>query len=806
MRRLLLTAAVFVLCAGHLPAQSEEKEALNADEKRLKDAYQNTDDKSIAKFLSTRAKGEVAPKDLDKLIEDLDAKDAATRHQACQQLVAIGGPAVPKLRITARNGKDTAAELAKKVLKVIEDDQALVTGAAVRLLAARRPDGTAEALIAYVPHAENDAVMDELKAALAAVARVKDKPNPALVEALEDKHPLRRATAITALCAGGIAEPRAALRKRLIDESPSVRLRAALALAQVNDAKAVSTLIALLGDLPAFQASEADALLAELAGEQAPRIPLGDDRSRQKARDEWARWWLGCDGPRMLKEMHNRTLSEETLNAVATLIQKLGSDVPKESFQAEADLTKMGPVIRPLVRAATTSKDEEIRTGSRKVLAALEKQRWTPLPSTLPRLLALRRPKGVAEALLAYVPLAENESMRQEVQKALNAVTFTSGKANAAVVKALADKVPTRRAAAALALCSGPDVDHLADVRKRLDAKTEKDAEVRLRVALALAAREEKEAVPALIRLVAELPVEAALKVDDYLFRLARDNPPKNLPAEDKMKERSAAWQKWWDANGKNAVMTGAFTPEVRRPYLGYVLLIQSKNDQIVGLDRNDKVRVAITELKGPRDAQYLGDRKFLVAEYDGKRVTERDPDGKILWEKKLDFHPMQAERLRNGDTFIVGQDKIVQVSRAKREVLTIDRKGDVRTARQLPNGRIVILTTQDKYVLCDRHGKEIKTTSLPKLDVDQNEILDNGNVLVPLPSSKQIKEYTPQGKEVRSITFTKDEPVHAVQLSNDHLLVTTRKSPHPLLETDRDGKKVREHATAIYAFRIRGR
>src|SRR2546423_15713054 len=104
MRRLLLSAAILVLCAGHLPAQSEDKEAITADEKRLKDAYQNTDGESLVKFLSTRARREIAPKVLDKLIEDLDAKDAETRNKACQQLVAIGSPAVPKLRL-AREGK-----------------------------------------------------------------------------------------------------------------------------------------------------------------------------------------------------------------------------------------------------------------------------------------------------------------------------------------------------------------------------------------------------------------------------------------------------------------------------------------------------------------------------------------------------------------------------------------------------------------------------------------------------------------------------------------------------------------------------
>src|SRR5262245_58434509 len=176
MRRLLLlSAAALLLCAANVPAQSEEKDAAKADEQKLKDAYQNTDGKSIAEFLSTRSKGEVEPKVLNKLVEDLDAKEASVRQKACQQLIAVGAPAIPKLRLAARDpDASDVALLAKKLLKILEDEST-VTGAAVRLLASRKPPGTAEALLAYLPHAESDSVMDDIKAALAGVAYVTEE-------------------------------------------------------------------------------------------------------------------------------------------------------------------------------------------------------------------------------------------------------------------------------------------------------------------------------------------------------------------------------------------------------------------------------------------------------------------------------------------------------------------------------------------------------------------------------------------------------------------------------------------------------
>jgi HEAT repeat protein len=819
MRRLLLlSAAALVLCAANAPAQGDQDSAAKADENKLKDAYQNTDGKGIVEFLSTRAKGEVEPKVLNKLVEDLDAKEASVRQKACQQLIAIGAPAIPKLRLAARDpDASDVQKLAKQLLKILEDDPANVTGAAVRLLAARKPQGTAEALLAYLPHSENEAVMEDIKAALAGVAYINDekskdngKPDPSMLKALEDPHPLRRANAITALCAGGIAEPRAKLRALLTDKSPSVRLAAALALGRASDAKAVSTLIALLGDLGMDQGREVEAFLSELAGDQSPKVALGnDDVSKQKCRDAWAKWWLESDGPALIKELEKRTLTEEKMTQANNLIEKLGDDSFDERQKAEADLKKMGPMIMPLLRAALKNQDLEIRTRAGKLLSALEADAKTPLSPTVAKLIALRKPKGAAEAILNYVPFAEDESLLEGLQEALNAVTFTSGKANPVVVKALADKVPARRAAAASALAAGLRGDYMDDIRKRLDPKSEKDNLVRLRVALALAQARDKEAVPTLISLLEDLPADQSASAEDFLFRLARDNPPKDLPDgndEKHKKERAAAWSKWWDDNKKVLHMPDPTTIEFRPRYLGYVLTIQANNNQIVEYDKDNKPRVTMTNLLNPWDAQWVSANRLLVAEYNGMRVTERDLKGDIKWEKKLDFYPMQAERLRNGNTFIVGQNKIVEINKAGREVLKIDRnQHDVRTARRLPNGEIVVITSRNQYERLDRNGKAKKQpVTLQNVYYYQNEILDNGNVIIPLGWNNQVIEYDQNGKQVKS--FNSEQPLHVVRLPNKGYLVSSQNWPYKFLEHDKDGKKVREFVTNTYIFRIKAR
>src|SRR5262249_27344500 len=157
--------------------------------------------------------------------------------------------------------------------------------AATRLLAQRRPDGAVETLLQFVPMAENDAVLDQIRKTLPELALRDGKPEPALLAALDDKLSVRRAVAAETLAQLGRHSPVARLRKLLQDPVPSVRLRVALGLAPGQDEEAVVQLIQLLGELPTPQAKLAEDYLLELAQEQAPQAPLGNEEAtRKKAR------------------------------------------------------------------------------------------------------------------------------------------------------------------------------------------------------------------------------------------------------------------------------------------------------------------------------------------------------------------------------------------------------------------------------------------------------------------------------------------------------------------------------------------
>jgi HEAT repeat protein len=786
---------------------AKETDPALVDELTLKAAGLAADGPGLLEFFRQRAKGPASPKRVAELVEQLGSKKAAEREKACAELVAIGAPAVPLLRQAAKDPDDAeVAGLARRCLNALEDNPGALSAAAARLLARRSSGEAVEALLGFLPQAEDEVVFDEVKTALMTVAYRNGKTDAVLLKALEDPSSLRRATAIEVLCQNGHNAPVATLRKLMQDPQPSVRLRTALALSDARDPKAVSTLIALLADLPLAQARLAEDYLIGLAEEQAPKVALGtDDLSRQKCRDAWATWWLDTEGPKLLEEIRKRTPSDTDREKAKELVKKLGDeefDVRQEATEA---LKKLGPFVIPLLQQAAKSTDVEVNKRASELLKDMEKETAVAFSPVTARLVALRKPAGAAEVLLNFLPLAEDEAMAAELQNALNVVAFKDGKPEPAVVKALDDKSPVRRGAAAEALAQGPAGDHLDAVRKRLK---DADAGVRLKAALALAGGpRERDAVPVLIAAIAEVPSEQSAAAEEYLTRMAGNTAPKELPeGDDARQKRRDAWSAWWTANGTKVALVDRRGPAPVERFHNYTLLIQPNNGQIQELGPDGKVRWQLAGLFNPQDAQVLSDNRILIAEAGRQRVSERNQKGDVLWEKALPFWPMSVQRLPNGNTFIASNMALLEVDRRGNEVWRHNRTNDnLMSAKKMRDGSIVCISNQNAVIRMDASGKEIKRFALQGLWSNQNDILPNGGAVVPMQGQNKVIEYDPDGKHVWEATVM--QPMSATRLPNGHTLVTSQQGPPKIIELDRTGKQVAEMQTNnVYTLRARRR
>lgn len=787
-------------------ARAAEEEPLRADELLLKSVGLPVDGAGLVVFLRERGQRlELAAK-LAVLVDQLGKGEPGEREKACRSLIALGTQAIPTLRQRA-NDPDAGdpGALARRCLRAIEKDPGALTSAIARLVASHRPEGAAEGLLACLDIAEDEAALEEMRATLAILAYRDDKPDPAILRALDDPLPLRRAAAIDALSGSGRTDLRETLRKLLQDPVPAVRMRAALALARGNDARAIGTLIALLGELPFTGAKQVEDFMQALGGEQSPQAALGvDEASRQKCRDAWAAWWQASEAPGYLDEFRKRTLTEQDRERGQALIGRLGDDDFDVRQKATNDLKALGAIMAPLLRQAANQADLEVRARAQACLESIEKDKATPLSPVVARVAALRKHPGSAAVMLAFLPFAEDENLREEVQVALNAIAAAEERPDAVLLKALEDKLPARRGAAAEALAQRAGTEIRPALKKLL---ADGDAGVRLKTALALAGGREREAIPVLIALVGETSADQSAGIEEFLRRLAGSRVPVNLPAGDgpARKQRQEAWAAWWAGNPPQVEWIGGRPAQLTHRFLGFTLYVHMQTNQVVEMGADGKARWTISNLAGPQDAQVLPGNRVLIAEHNAQKVTERNLRGDILWQKQLASWPIAAERLGNGNTFITCRNLLVEVDRQGREVFAFRRAAnDLMSARKMRDGRIVCLSSNSTCFELDAAGKEVKNIRLQGVSNHGNHVLNNGNLLVPLSWQNKITEYTADGKVVWEASV--QQPMSAWRLPSGNTLVATQNWPAKVTEIDRNGQVVADVTVPTYVFRAKRR
>jgi HEAT repeat protein len=616
----------------------------------------------------------------------------------------------------------------------------------------------------------------------------------------------------------GGAPPDAAAeaRKLLTDPQPKVRLRAALVLVSQADEQVMNVLIDLLADLLGDERRQAEGALRQLAGEWSPnpKLPGDDELSRKIRREAWASWWKALDGPALLAAFRQRILTKEDAAAAQVLIDKLGDPSADTRDRAAAALIAQGPKVAGLLKeAAKSANAEQAKSAATCLKTIAQKDAHNKLPLSAARLLAIRKPAGAAEALLAYVTFSDDSRVKDEIGKALK--TLAAGGADAALIAALGDPLPLRRILAAEALAGANGGKHLPALRKLLK---DADVEVRLRAAVALVQALDKESVPALIAVLAEVPRAKAWQAEDLLRRLAGDRAPAVPWGKDDdaaRKKLTAAWQAWWKEHGAAIDMaqlgkipsgsgltlvaeTGSRGGFKGKGKGGIGVGPAVMSDRVVALDPEGKVQWQINNVDYPIDVQLLPGERVLIAEYDSNRITERDFKGAILWEYRLPAFPGNVQRLDNGNTFVALCGPAAVSGGNGKQLLEVDPTGKlvagftvvappagggfgavdfVVAAHKMPDGKMICLMSDEIGLWLDGTGKELKRFPLPRARpaavmnaYGAIDVTPEGHLIF-AQSDGLITEYDADGKLIWQV---KAQGYRASKLPNGNVVVTT--------------------------------
>lgn len=510
---------------------------------------------------------------------------------------------------------------------------------------------------------------------------------------------------------------------------------------------------------------------------------------------------IATDGPGLLAFFQKQTADVAARRRVRVLIELLGADSFEVREKASADLISVGPVALPQLRQARLqAEDIEVRRRARVCMERIQVDRPASIAGAALRVLAVRKPPGAAAALLAYLPGPYEDSLVEEIHGALVAVARRGRALDPALVGALASDRAECRIAAAVALCRAGAVEQRPAIRKLLQ---DPSADVRSPVAQELAIAGDKEAVPVLIELLAQVPLEQGGAIEELLYRLAGPTAPAvalRAEAGAAIKSRDA-WRGWWRENGERIDL--AVLKDAERP-LGYTLLVLLNDNRVVEWDRDGKPRWQIDRLAAPLDAEVLPGQRVLIAEHDTKRVTERNFKGEVLWEKKLTFSPIHAQRLPSGSTFIATRNQLLEVDRAgTKEVVRYRSGGSIITARRYSDGRIGCVENGSYFELNADGTERRRFTVGPGVHTTNSlTLLPNGHLLIVSYGGGTVQEYDRAGKVVWNIGMT--SPLCALRLPTGNTLVSSQQMV--LVEFDRAGKEVGRREARGHPCQIRRR
>ena len=417
------------------------------------------------------------------------------------------------------------------------------------------------------------------------------------------------------------------------------------------------------------------------------------------------------DGDKLIEYLHQRTLTESEQGRIAEIIKRFGVDDFEERVRATQEIESYGPAAIAPLKAAARDTDAEVAFRARQALKKVETVPHSAVASAAVRAVVKLKPDGAAGALIGFLPLADDESVADAIRDALTSLAVgKDGKADPALIAALADSSPARRAAAYTALIQGGPADQLIrikDAYPRVRDAIRKEADLETRFvglwALALTTRE-KEFVPELIALIPKLPRGRIWQLEDLLLQLAGSHPKDGrfLKSPESLARAAGAWQAWWKEKGSEIDLVKF---DYKQRVAGYTDLLEIDvrfvtPGRLVSLGHDLKERWRITGLLSPGDARLAPNGHYYIVESNYSRVTERETSGKIIRTINVGSQPVNVNLLPSGGLLVICRGSVLEFDKDGKQTQNYNRPNnthDIFAGERLPNGEVVLVTRNNQ-------------------------------------------------------------------------------------------------------------
>ncbi len=512
--------------------------------------------------------------------------------------------------------------------------------------------------------------------------------------------------------------------------------------------------------------------------------------------------------PTALVDFLRRQKVDDTLReTIGQRIIDLGAnDFPKRQSATE-ELIRLGPTALPALEQARKSPDLEVARRADICRQAINNVSGPIFQKAVVRLLAKKAPATAVPVLLASLPDLRSEDVDLVVIETLARIGVKDGRPTSALVAAQRDGVALRRAVAGAAIARAGDADARGTAIAQL---ADPEPFVRMRIALALLDRGEPAALPVLIRLLGELPLDQAYAVENALVVVAGGSAPGEWfdarPAS--RKQAVAAWQEWHAATGAKLdlahVMTEANRP---RPMLLVLRTVDPNECKVIAVNEKGQVIWKVAAARSSCCVQKLPGDRFLLTEYTTEQVTEQNSRGEVGGTLTVKGHPIEAIRQADGNTQIATRQGLRIVDAQGKVLRAIPfRVGGAYAMTPMHRGEIGVVAAATRFHRLDANGKELASFTLPGRmysSCGHFAVSPGGNrITIPLYRLNAragrlanqpglVIQYDPNGKIIWQTPA--DRPTSVRRLANGHFLVASWYHS-TLLELDGRGKVVNQY------------
>ncbi len=374
---------------------------------------------------------------------------------------------------------------------------------------------------------------------------------------------------------------------------------------------------------------------------------------------------VGCDGDSLLALFKQVSADEKLLARRDEFIRQLGSTKFKEREEAVKSLIAMRSAATPALTNALKSDDAETRRNAKRCLDEIERNRNPVLTLAAVRVLLKDEPPETLDVLLRYLPASDSCDVAEQICFGLEMLAAKHIGMPAAMLRALTDESPERRAIAACIVGSHGSV---AERTKVLGLLKDPHSTVRLRAAQGLLAGQEKEGIPALIALLEAAPLHEAWQAEELLHWAANGTAP-DCPVREGgewAKKSRAAWEQWWRER-KQELDFMALARQPRRPCL-FAIWQRDRpgfGQRVTGCDGTPRINLGLFGVRaGGRllpDGHILAvgvPREMWERVGNPRFISEVDWTGHLYWTFKVqwDGDVVLVERLPEGRTHFVMQ------------------------------------------------------------------------------------------------------------------------------------------------------